>query len=124
MAKILIVEDNDMNLDMLSRRLARKGFEIETAQDGLQGVATAAASQPDLILMDISLPGIDGHEATKRLKADDSTAAIPVVALTAHALTSDRDAAMAAGCDEFFTKPIELPGLLEIINKLLSQKDM
>ncbi len=123
MAKILIVEDNDMNLDMLSRRLARKGFEIETAQDGLEGVTVASESRPDLILMDISLPGIDGHEATKRLKANDTTASIPVVALTAHALTSDRDMALAAGCDAFYTKPIELPGLLEIINSLLSQKD-
>ncbi|MEP4766585.1 MAG: response regulator [Roseibium sp.] len=119
MAKILIVEDNDMNLDMLSRRLQRKGYETVSARDGQAGVEQALSDKPDLILMDMSLPVIDGWEATRQIKANPDTKAIPVVALTAHAMQSDRDKAMEAGCDEFYTKPVELPGLLEIIKKLL-----
>jgi CheY-like chemotaxis protein len=119
MARILIVEDNDMNLDMLSRRLKRKGYEIEAARDGQSGVEMAIASKPDLILMDMSLPVIDGWEATRHIKANPETAAIPVVALTAHAMASDRERALQAGCDDFYTKPIELPGLLDIMSRLL-----
>jgi CheY-like chemotaxis protein len=121
MPKILLVEDNEMNRDMLSRRLARNGFEIVMAVDGGQGVAMAASEQPDLILMDMSLPVIDGWEATRRVKADAATNAIPVIALTAHALVEDRERAKAAGCDDFDTKPVELPRLLEKINKLLTR---
>jgi CheY-like chemotaxis protein len=120
MAKILIVEDNDMNLDMLSRRLQRKGYEIVSARDGQAGVAEASASMPDVILMDMSLPVMDGWEATRRIKAEAGTAHIPIVALTAHAMSSDREKALAAGCDDFYTKPVELPGLLEIIDRLLA----
>jgi len=119
MAKILLVEDNEMNLDMLSRRLARQGFEVVSAQDGAAGVAKATAEKPELILMDMSLPVVDGWEATRRLKADPATRAIPVIALTAHAMAEDREKAMAAGCDDYDTKPIELPRLLEKIKKLL-----
>ncbi|WP_170610466.1 response regulator [Ruegeria arenilitoris] len=121
MAKILIVEDNDMNLDMLSRRLQRKGYQTVSARDGRAGVEQALSDKPDLILMDISLPVIDGWEATRKIKANPDTKTIPVVALTAHAMQSDRDKAMDAGCDDFYTKPIELPGLLEIIEKLLDR---
>lgn len=121
MALILIVEDNDMNLDMLSRRLKRKGYEIAAARDGQTGVEQAIALKPDLILMDMSLPVMDGWEATRRIKADAGTAAIPVVALTAHAMASDREKAMEAGCDDFYTKPIELPGLLDIMTRLLGE---
>ena len=119
MAKILIVEDNEMNRDMLSRRLTRKGFDIVMAEDGGKGVEMASMESPDLILMDMSLPVIDGWEATRRIKADDSTRAIPVIALTAHAMESDRDKALEAGCDDYDTKPVELPRLLEKINQLL-----
>jgi CheY-like chemotaxis protein len=119
MAKILLVEDNEMNLDMLSRRLARQGFEVVSAQDGAAGVAKATAEKPELILMDMSLPVVDGWEATRRLKADPATRAIPVIALTAHAMAEDREKALAAGCDDYDTKPIELPRLLEKIKKLL-----
>ena len=119
MAKILLVEDNEMNLDMLSRRLARQGFEVVSAQDGAAGVAKATAEKPELILMDMSLPVVDGWEATRRLKADPATRAIPVIALTAHAMAEDREKAMAAGCDDYDTKPIELPRLPEKIKKLL-----
>ncbi|MBN8994387.1 MAG: response regulator [Rhizobiales bacterium] len=119
MAKILVVEDNEMNLDMLSRRLARQGFEVVAAQDGAAGIAKAASESPHLILMDMSLPVVDGWEATRRIKADPATRAIPVIALTAHAMAEDRDKAMAAGCDDYDTKPIELPRLLEKIRKLL-----
>jgi CheY-like chemotaxis protein len=121
MAKILIVEDNDLNLDMLSRRLARKGYEIVVARDGQAGVDQALAEKPDLILMDMSLPVIDGWEATRQIKAHSEIATIPVVALTAHAMASDRAKAMEAGCDDFYTKPIELPGLLDIMKKLLDR---
>jgi CheY-like chemotaxis protein len=117
--KILLVEDNEMNLDMLSRRLVRQGFEVVSAQDGAAGVAKATAEKPQLILMDMSLPVVDGWEATRRLKADPATRAIPVIALTAHAMAEDREKALAAGCDDYDTKPIELPRLLEKIKKLL-----
>src|SRR6185295_17083396 len=119
MTKILLVEDNEMNRDMLSRRLIRKGYEVVMALDGGQGVDMAKTENPDIILMDMSLPIVDGWEATRRLKADDATKAIPVIALTAHAMESDREQAMQAGCDDFDTKPIELPRLLGKINALL-----
>jgi CheY-like chemotaxis protein len=119
MAKILIVEDNEMNRDMLSRRLARRGYEILIALDGEEGIATAKAERPDLILMDMSLPVIDGWEATRRLKAEPGTGAIPVIGLTAHAMAGDREKVIAAGCDDYDTKPVELPRLLEKIEALL-----
>ncbi len=119
MARILIVEDNAMNLDMLSRRLARRGHTILTAGDGRSGIDTARAEQPELILMDLSLPEIDGWEATRRLKADAATAAIPVIALTAHAMDGDREKAVEAGCDDYATKPIDLPALLAKIAALV-----
>ncbi len=119
MARILLVEDNEMNRDMLSRRLMRRGYEVLLAEDGAQAVAVTAAERPDLVLMDMSLPVLDGWEATRRLKAAPETRSIPVIALTAHAMTSDRDKASAAGCDEFDTKPVELPRLLEKIERLL-----
>lgn len=120
--KILLVEDNEMNRDMLSRRLTRQGHEVLIAVDGAQGVAMAAREQPQIVLMDMSLPVLDGWEATRRLKADAATAAIPVIALTAHALASDREQAIAAGCDDYDTKPIELPRLLEKIERLTEQR--
>ena len=107
MAKILLVEDNEMNRDMLSRRLARKGFEVVMALDGQQAVEAAAAQNPDLILMDMSLPVIDGWEATRRIKAAAATSAIPVIALTAHAMQGDEERARACGCDDYLTKPID-----------------
>jgi two-component system, cell cycle response regulator DivK len=116
---ILIVEDNEMNRDMLSRRLARKGYDVLLAVDGANGIAVAAAKTPDLILMDMSLPVVDGWEATRRLKMDDELRAIPIIALTAHAMASDRDKALAAGCDDYDTKPIELARLLAKIDALL-----
>ena len=119
MAKILLVEDNEMNRDMLSRRLSRNGFDIIIAVNGQEGVDLALSQGPDLILMDMSLPVLDGWEATRRLKANAATAKIPVIALTAHAMIQDKERAMAAGCDEFDTKPVELPRLLEKINSLL-----
>ena len=120
--KILLVEDNEMNRDMLSRRLVRNGFEIVIAVDGQQGVDLATSAQPDLILMDLSLPVIDGWEATRRVKANPATAKIPVIALTAHAMAQDKEKALAAGCDDFDTKPVELQRLLEKINALLSKR--
>jgi two-component system, cell cycle response regulator DivK len=120
MTKILVVEDNEMNLDMLSRRLGRNGYEVVAAQDGAAGVAKAQSENPQIILMDMSLPVLDGWEATRRLKADPATRDIPVIALTAHAMTEDKEKAMAAGCDDYDTKPIDLPRLLEKIKKLLS----
>ena len=120
MAKILIVEDNEMNRDMLSRRLARRGYEIVMAVDGEEGIATARAVNPDLILMDMSLPVVDGWEATRRLKADAETRTIPVIGLTAHAMAGDRDKALAAGCDDYDTKPVELDRLLHKIEALLA----
>ena len=119
MPKILLVEDNEMNRDMLTRRLARNGFEVAIAVDGQQGVDLPASSKPDLILMHMTLPVTDGLEATRRIKADPATRAIPIVALTANALVEDRERAMAAGCDDFDTKPVELPRLLGKIAALL-----
>jgi two-component system, cell cycle response regulator DivK len=119
MPKILLVEDNEMNRDMLSRRLARKGFEVVCAVDGAEGVAMAASEVPDLILMDMSLPVMDGWEATRRLKAAAATRAIPVIALTAHAMDGDEQKARDAGCDDYDTKPIDLPRLLAKIEILL-----
>ena len=119
MTTLLLVEDNDMNRDMLSRRLARRGYEVLIAVDGEEGVALAARHRPALILMDVSLPGIDGWEATRRLKASPDTSATPVIALTAHAMASDRDAAFAAGCDDFDTKPVDLARLLSKIVALI-----
>ena len=120
MPKILLVEDNEMNRDMLSRRLERKGYAVIMAADGAAGVAMATQTRPDLILMDMSLPVIDGWEATRRLKADAATAAIPIIALTAHAMSEDRDRALAAGCNDYDTKPVELPRLLAKIEALLA----
>jgi CheY-like chemotaxis protein len=122
MARILLVEDNEMNRDMLSRRLQRKGHEVLLALDGAEGVAAARAQKPDLILMDMSLPVLDGWEATRQLKADDATRAIPVIALTAHAMAGDEEKAREAGCDDYDTKPIELPRLLGKIDALLGGK--
>ena len=122
-ARILLVEDNEMNRDMLSRRLMRRGYEILIAVDGEEGVAMAAAGRPDLILMDMSLPVVDGWEATRRLKGDPATSTIPLIALTAHAMSTDRDKAFAAGCDEYDTKPVELPRLVEKIERLLEAAD-
>src|SRR5680860_264281 len=119
MARILLVEDNEMNRDMLARRLTRRGYDMLLAEDGAKGVATASAEQPDLILMDMSLPVLDGWEATRRLKAAPETERIPVIALTAHAMATDEEKAVAAGCDDYDTKPIDLPRLLEKIERLL-----
>lgn len=119
MAKILLVEDNEMNRDMLSRRLQRRAFEVVMAVDGKEGLAMASSEKPDLILMDMSLPEIDGWEATRRLKADDTTRSIPVIALTAHAMESDETKSREAGCDDFDTKPVDLKRLLNKIQKLL-----
>lgn len=121
MKKLLLVEDNELNRDMLSRRLLKRGYEVLMAVDGETGIAMAQAAAPALILMDMSLPGIDGREATRRLKAAPETRRIPILALTAHALASDRDQALAAGCDDFDTKPIELLRLLAKIEALLDQ---
>jgi len=119
MPTILLVEDNEMNRDMLSRRLERKGFQVVLAEDGLGGVEMAASQAPDLVLMDMSLPVLDGWEATRRLKAAPGTRHIPVIALTAHAMSGDRERALEAGCDDYDTKPIELPRLLAKIEALL-----
>ena len=119
MTHILLVEDNEMNRDMLSRRLERKGFRVSIAVDGLQAVARAAAERPDLILMDLSLPEIDGWEATRRLKAEPETRGIPVIALTAHAMVGDREKALDAGCDDFDTKPVDFQRLLDKMGALL-----
>ncbi len=118
-AKILLVEDNEMNRDMLSRRLQRRGYEVIVALDGQEGIEKVEAEKPDLVLMDLSLPGVDGWEATRRLKASDDTKSIPVIALSAHAMTGDREKALDAGCDDYDTKPIELPRLLEKMTALL-----
>jgi len=124
MAKLLLIEDNEVNRDMLSRRLARKGYEVIAAIDGEQGLASARDDKPDLILMDLSLPKLDGWEATRRLKADAATRHIPVIALTAHAMTEDRDKALQAGCDGFETKPVDFARLLEKVETLLmSERD-
>ncbi len=120
MAKILLVEDNEMNRDMLSRRLTRKGYEVAIAVDGEQGMAMARSEAPDLILMDMSLPVLDGWEATRQLKSAPETQAIPIITLTAHAMAGDREKAVEAGCNDYDTKPIELPRLLEKIKRLLN----
>ena len=119
MAKILLVEDNEMNRDMLSRRLERKGYAVVCALDGQEGVAKAKSEQPDLVLMDMSLPVLSGWEATQQLKADPATRGIPVIALTAHAMAEDEKKARVAGCDDYDTKPIEMERLLGKIQKLL-----
>jgi two-component system, cell cycle response regulator DivK len=119
MPRLLYVEDNEMNRDMLSRRLQRRGFEVLIAADGEQGVAMAAAERPDLILMDMSLPVLDGWEATRRLKAEPDTRRIPIIGLTAHAMATDREQCLEAGCDEYDTKPVELGRLLAKIERLL-----
>ena len=121
MLTILLVEDNEMNRDMLTRRLQRKGFEMICAADGEQVENVLVENLPNLILMDINLPGKDGHEITRELKSDPRTAAIPVIALTAHAMVDDREKAMAAGCDDYDTKPVDLPRLLGKIQALLDR---
>jgi CheY-like chemotaxis protein len=124
MPKILLVEDNEMNRDMLSRRLQRKGYLVVTASDGRQGYLLARSETPDLILMDISLPAMDGWEVTRLLKADESTSQIPIIVLTAHALVSDREKAFAAGCDDYDTKPVEFMRLSEKIENLLVERKL
>ncbi|MCC3407227.1 MAG: response regulator [Microcoleus sp. PH2017_10_PVI_O_A] len=121
MAKILLVEDNEMNRDMLSRRLARKGHEVLIAVDGAEGVSMAKTKVPDLILMDMSLPVLDGWRATQQIKADPDTKMIPVIALTANAMAGDREKCLAAGCDDYDTKPVEFPRLLGKIELLLKE---
>ncbi len=123
MAKILLVEDNEANRDMLSRRLERRGHAVVQAVDGEQGVALAATESPDLILMDMSLPAMDGWEATRRVKAAPATASVPVIALTAHAMSGDRERALEAGCDDYDTKPVELPRLLAKMDALLAGRE-
>jgi two-component system, cell cycle response regulator DivK len=122
MPRILLVEDNDMNRDMLSRRLIRNGYEVSLAVDGQQGADMALSERPDLILMDMSLPVIDGWEATRRIKANDATRRIPVIALTAHAMSGDREKAMEVGCEDYDTKPVEMSRLLGKIAALLLPK--
>ncbi|MBS3651696.1 response regulator [Pseudaminobacter sp. 19-2017] len=122
MTKILLVEDNELNRDMLSRRLIRHGYDVLVACDGASGVELTGTEQPDLVLMDMSLPVLDGWEATQRLKANPETRSIPVIALTAHAMTADRERALAAGCDDYDTKPIELSRLLEKMERLLHRR--
>lgn len=122
MPRILLVEDNELNRDMLKRRLVRRGFEVLVAEDGEEGVRKAIAEEPDLVLMDMSLPLLDGWEATRRLKAHPTTASMPVMALTAHAMAEDREKALAAGCDDYDTKPIELRRLLRKIRGLLPEE--
>jgi len=119
MAKVLLVEDNEMNRDMLSRRLIRRGFQVVFAMDGQQGVDLARSELPDIILMDMSLPVIDGWEATRRVKADDATRRVPVIGLTAHAMAGDREKAIEAGCDDYDTKPVELDRLIGKIERLI-----
>ncbi len=120
MARILLVEDNEMNRDMLSRRLTKRGHEVMIAVDGRQGVEAAASENPEIILLDMSLPVMDGWEAAKRLKADDATSAIPIIALTAHAMSGDRERCLQAGADDYDTKPIDFKRLLSKINALLA----
>lgn len=123
MAKILLIEDNEMNRDMLSRRLQRRGYEVALAIDGQSGVDMAKSREYDLVLMDMSLPEIDGWEATRRLREDPATKTLPIIALTAHAMSGDRDKALEAGCDDYDTKPIELDRLLSKIEALLRRLD-
>jgi CheY-like chemotaxis protein len=120
MTRILLVEDNEMNRDMLSRRLSRRGFDVLIAENGKAGVELAASERPDLILMDMSLPVMDGWEATRRIKANPVTSRIPVIALTAHAMASDRDMALEAGCDDYDSKPVDLSQLVRKIEQLLT----
>jgi len=122
MPKILLVEDNEMNRDMLSRRLLRRGFQVTLAVDGQEGVDLASRESPDIILMDMSLPVLDGWTASKLLKASEATRKIPLIALTAHAMTGDRERALDAGCDDYDTKPIEFPRLVEKIDRLLAAR--
>lgn len=122
MPKILLVEDNEMNRDMLSRRLERKGFEVSMAVDGLEGVRMATEGTYDLILMDMSLPELDGWEATRRIRADARGKTIPIIALTAHAMPGDREKAIQAGCDEYDSKPVDFPRLMEKIQAQLTEK--
>jgi two-component system, cell cycle response regulator DivK len=122
MSKILLVEDNEMNRDMLSRRLERRGYEVIIAVDGAQGVAMTTSEHPDLVLMDMSLPVMDGWEATKTIKANPATSSIPVIALTAHAMSGDRTKALEAGCNDYDTKPIDLSRLLEKIQAFLPDR--
>jgi two-component system, cell cycle response regulator DivK len=122
MPRVLLIEDNEANRDMLSRRLARRGYQISIATDGRQGIAAAQAEQPDLILMDMSLPEIDGWEVTRQLKSQQATQHIPVIALTAHAMVSDRQRALEVGCDDFDTKPVELSRLLSKMTSLLERE--
>lgn len=119
MSKVLLVEDNEMNRDMLSRRLERKGFDVVYAQDGSVAVELASSEQPTLILMDMSLPVMDGWEATRRIKADPETKSIPIIALTAHAMAGDREKAIEAGCEDYDTKPVDFPRLLGKIESLI-----
>ena len=119
MAKILLVEDNEMNRDMLSRRLAKRGFDVIIAVDGDEGITKARADGPDLILMDMSLPVVDGWEATRQLKSDPTTSGIPIIALTAHAMSDDRQKAIGAGCDDYDTKPVDLSRLIGKMESLL-----
>ena len=121
MPRILLVEDNEMNRDMLSRRLVRHGFQVMMAVDGKQGLAMALAERPDLILMDMSLPEIDGWEAARRIREAEGGGGVPIIALTAHATSEDRDRAHAAGCDDYDTKPVELPRLLDKMRRLLRE---
>jgi two-component system, cell cycle response regulator DivK len=122
MARILLIEDNEMNRDMLSRRLERRGYEVITAVDGEQGLELARSAAPDLILMDMSLPVLDGWEATRQLKAASVTQSIPVIALTAHAMRGDREQALEAGCDDYDTKPVDFPRLLTKMEALLQRQ--
>jgi len=121
--RVLLVEDNELNRDMLSRRLARRGFHVVTAMDGAEAIQQTNEIKPDLILMDMGLPGLNGWDATRRIKANPETNAIPVIALTAHAMNVDREQALAAGCDAFETKPVELERLLTTIQNLLSLRE-
>src|ERR1700680_715286 len=121
MAHILLIDDNEFHRDMLSRRLIKRGYEVTTAVDGSEGVADARSERPDLILMDMGLPVISGWDAVSILKGDEQTSAIPVIALTAHSMSGDRERALGAGCDDFDTKPIELPRLLQKIERLLAR---
>ena len=117
--RILLIEDNELNRDMLSRRLRREGFEVDLALDGAEGLALTLSTRPDLVLLDMSLPVLDGYEVARRIKADGDGASIPVIALTAHAMTGDREKSLGAGCDDYDTKPVELPRLLGKIRQLL-----
>ena len=119
---MLLVEDNELNRDMLSRRLARRGYDVVVAKDGQQGIEMAKSERPDLILMDISLPVLDGWAATRQIRADETTRSTPVIALTAHAMVGDRDRSLEAGCDDYDTKPVELERLLEKMERLLQNR--